>query len=204
MSKPVSTLLLFAHPSIDRSEVNRPLLQRSREVPGVTIVDLYAEYPRFNIDIDTEQQRLRDHELVIFMFPLYWYSTPALLKEWQDLVLEYGVAYGVDGDALRGKSLLCVLSAGGAEDAYRSQGLNHYDIRELLRPLEQTATLCGMKFLPPYTLFGSRTAVEEGRLSAHLDGWENMLRALSAGDLGGEDLAGLTKLNQHPLAGGER
>ena len=79
-------LVLFAHPSLHRSEANRPLLRATAALEQVTVVDLYAEYPDFRIDIDREQQRLRDHEIVVFMFPLYWYSTPSILTEWQDLV----------------------------------------------------------------------------------------------------------------------
>ncbi|MCV5371612.1 NAD(P)H-dependent oxidoreductase, partial [Escherichia coli] len=89
-------LILFAHPSQHRSEVNTPLFKEAQKIEGVTCVDLYGEYPRFNINIDREQQRLREHDVVIFQFPLYWYSTPAILKEWQDLVLEYGFAYGTE------------------------------------------------------------------------------------------------------------
>jgi len=176
-------LVLFAHPSLDRSEVNCELLRASNEVEDVTVVDLYAEYPTFRIDVDREQQRLAAHDTVVFMFPLYWYSTPAILKEWQDLVLEYGYAYGHEGNALHGKWFLCALTAGGRADAYREEGLNHYTIRELLRPLEQTAVLCGMRFLPPYTLFGARTAVEEGRVVEHVEGWVAALEKLTAGDI---------------------
>ena len=100
---PHRILVLFAHPSLDRSEVNAELLRATRGREGVTVVDLYGEYPNYRIDIDREQQRLRDHDVVVFMFPLYWYSTPALLKEWQDLVLEYGFAYGQDGTELRAR-----------------------------------------------------------------------------------------------------
>ena len=164
-------LILFAHPSQHRSEANLPLFEASRSVDGVSAVDLYAEYPDFCIDIDREQQRLRDHDVIVFMFPLYWYSTPAILKEWQDLVLEYGFAYGHDGNALAGKQLLCAVTAGGSEAAYRSSGSNHYPIRELLRPLEQTASLCGMVYLPPFALFGARTALEEGKVGRHVDRW---------------------------------
>ncbi len=87
-------LVLFAHPALERSEANRPLAEAAQRLDGVTLVDLYAEYPDFGIDVDREQTRLREHDVIIFMYPLYWYSTPALLKEWQDLVLEYGFAYG--------------------------------------------------------------------------------------------------------------
>lgn len=171
-------LVLFAHPSPQRSEVNVPLFRATRSVDEITLVDLYHEYPTYQIDIEREQQRLLDHDVVVFMFPLYWYSTPALLKEWQDLVLEYGFAYGDGGVALAGKLFLCAVTAGGAEGAYRADGYNHYTIRELLRPLEQTASICGMTFLAPFALFGSRTAVEELRIDGHIANWQRILTAL--------------------------
>jgi len=176
MSKKI--LVLFAHPSQHRSEVNLPLVRACAEVDGVTVVDLYAEYPGYCIDIEREQQRLRDHDVIVFMFPVYWYSTPAILKEWQDLVLEYGFAYGHDGTALQGKLAICAITAGGPEQAYQSSGYNHYSIRELLRPLEQTTILCGMTYLPPFTLFGSRTAVEDGKVEQHVENWKRALTTL--------------------------
>ncbi|MBW2527480.1 MAG: NAD(P)H-dependent oxidoreductase [Deltaproteobacteria bacterium] len=171
-------LVLFAHPSIDRSEANRPMAEATAAVDGVTFVDLYAEYPQLDIDIDTEQQRLTQHDVVVFLHPLYWYSTPAILKEWQDLVLEHGFAYGTDGDALHGKVFLCALTAGGPEAAYRAEGYNHFTIRELLTPIEQMARLCGMTYLPPFALFSARTAVDEGRIGAHVADWVRVLEAL--------------------------
>ena len=66
-------LLLFAHPSQQRSEVNSPLFKHAQTLPYVTAVDLYAEYPRFNIDIEREQQRLLDHDVIIFQFPFLKY-----------------------------------------------------------------------------------------------------------------------------------
>lgn len=171
-------LILLAHPSLDHSEVNRPLAESVRDLDGVTLVDLYAEYPDFQIDIDREQQRLLNHDVIVFQHPLYWYSTPAILKEWQDLVLEHGFAYGSEGKALHGKIFFNALTAGGLEAAYHADGYNHFTIRELLHPLEQTAALCGMHYLPPYALFGSRTAVEEGRVDEHVAAWKRLLRAL--------------------------
>jgi putative NADPH-quinone reductase len=190
-------LVLLAHPSPDRSEVNGPMAVAARRIDGVTLVDLYAEYPAFDIDIDREQARLRAHDVICFLHPLYWYSTPAILKEWQDLVLEYGFAYGVGGSALHGKLFFSALSAGGPEAAYCARGYNHFTIRELLQPLEQTAMLCGMTYLPPFTLFGARTAVEDGRLTAHLTDWVRLLGALRDGTLDIEGALGLPRLNRH-------
>ncbi len=171
-------LILFAHPSQERSEINHPMFKLAQKIPGVTAVDLYAEYPSFHINVDREQQRLLEHDVVIMQFPLYWYSTPAILKEWQDLVLEYGFAYGKHGNHLRGKQFMAALTAGGVEKAYQNQGYNHFSIRELLHPLEQTAWLTGMHYLAPFALFGSRTAVEEQRLDLHLRNWSQLLHSL--------------------------
>jgi putative NADPH-quinone reductase len=163
----------------------------------VTAVDLYAEYPTFNINVEKEQQRILDHDIIIFQFPLFWYSTPAILKEWQDLVLEYGFAYGHDADALSGKLFFCALTAGGKEAAYRSQGYNHYTLGELLHPLEQMARLTGMQYLPPFALFGARTAAEEHRISNHVDNWGRLLSALVEDRVDLEQAKQVDKLSHH-------
>jgi putative NADPH-quinone reductase len=176
-------LVLFAHPAQTRSEVNVPLFADAQAIEHVTAVDLYAEYPDFNIDIEREQQQLVDHDIIIFLYPLYWYSTPSILKEWQDLVLEYGFAYGHEGTALKGKQFLCAISAGGKEEAYQTDGFNHFTIRQLLQPLEQMASITHMTYLAPFALFGSRTAQEEHRISDHRRKWTTLLNKLVKGEL---------------------
>ena len=190
-------LVLFAHPSQHRSEANKPLFEQAKRIDGVTCVDLYAEYPTFKINIDREQKRLLDHDIIIFQFPLYWYSTPAILKEWQDLVLEYGFAYGTDGNELEGKSLVCSITAGGKQDAYQCDGYNHFTIRELLHPIEQTASLCGMNYLAPFALFGSRTALEENRIQEHVYSYKFLLEALVAGKVNVKKAGKAEKLNHY-------
>jgi putative NADPH-quinone reductase len=194
---PRKILVLFAHPSLHRSEVNRQMLRQVDGLPGVTLVDLYGEYPTLQIDIDREQGRLVEHDVIVFMFPMYWYSTPAILKEWQDLVLEYGFAYGDHGTALRGKLFLCALTAGGSEEGYTAYGYNHYTLPELLQPLEQTAALCGMRYLPPFALFGARTALEEGRVDRHAADWRRVLEALRDDTLDLAKVESLPRLNDN-------
>ncbi len=173
-------LVLFAHPAQNRSEVNVHLAEAAHQLDHVTLIDLYGEYPRLDIDIDLEQARLREHDVIIFLHPLYWYSTPAILKEWQDLVLEYGFAYGKGGTALEGKTFFSAVTTGGSAEAYRDNGYNRFTIRELLQPLEQTANLCGMTYLAPLVLFGARSAKEHGRVSGHVALFRRLLEALVA------------------------
>lgn len=154
------------------------MFAEARRVNDISLVDLYAEYPRFDIDIEREQVRLLDHDVVLLQFPLFWYSTPSLLKEWIDLVLEHGFAYGVGGERLRGKRLMLAVTAGGPADAYAVDGYQHFPLRTFLTPLEQTARLCHMTFSPPYVLYASLRAETDRRLEAHASGYRRLLEAI--------------------------
>ena len=171
-------LVYYAHPGHKLSNANKAMVAEARQVAGITLVDLYADYPRFEIDIDREQQRLLEHDVILFQFPLFWYSTPALIKEWEDLVLEHGWAYGKGGDKLMGKRMMLAITAAGPHDAYTERGYQHYPIRTFLAPLEQTARLCHMEFLPPYVLYASLRAPDEERIVPHALGYRRLIEAL--------------------------
>ncbi len=171
-------LVLFAHPRSDRSEVNAVLAATARGIDGATVVDLYADYPTFDIDVEREQQRLLDHDVIVFQHPVYWYSCPALLKEWQDLVLEHGFAYGEGGTALGGKVLLNAVSAGARREVYCCDGGYKFELKDFFAPFEQTARLCRMRYLPPFTLYAAGHAADEDRLGDHVRDYRTLLEAL--------------------------
>ena len=170
-------LILFAHPALEKSRIQYRLLKAAQTIEGVTCHDLYQLYPDFLINVDREQALLTQHDIILFQFPLYWYSTPAILKEWQDLVLEYGFAYGQNGSALKGKLFASVLSAGGSRAAYQADGMNHFTLRELLRPLEQTANLCGMIYLPPFVIHDAND-LSEAEIDAYASQYQQLLTQL--------------------------
>lgn len=168
-------LVLAAHPNWRESRVNRQLLAAAQRVPGVVVHDLYALYPDYDIDVPAEQALLAPAGLVVLLHPVQWYSMPALQKLWLDEVLSYGWAYGPGGDALRGKDLWLAASTGGPERSYHPQGYNRYFFDAFLPPYEQTAALCGLRFLPPLLLHGARTATDDA-VAAHVAIFEDRLR----------------------------
>lgn len=170
-------LVLFAHPALEKSRVHRRLIDALPALPDLTFHDLYERYPAFNIDVAHEQALLTAHDTILFQHPLYWYSIPPLLKQWIDLVLEHGWAYGSQGDALRGKRLLNVLTTGGPADAYAPEGFQGHTLRDFLLPIAQTARLCKMEFLPPYAIQGTHR-LDAAAIAAAAEQYRELLVAL--------------------------
>ncbi|RVU85346.1 NAD(P)H oxidoreductase [Leucothrix sargassi] len=187
-------LILFAHPALEKSRVQRRLIKAAEAIDEITIHDLYETYPDFMIDVPAEQSRLLEHDLILFQHPLYWYSCPSLLKEWLDLVLEYGFAYGREGDALNGKTLGSIISSGGSRHSYSSDGRNHYSMRELLQPFDQTARLCGMQYLPPFTVHRTHD-MHDSVIDNHAEQYRQILWRLQRGLPSQDEIASLEYLN---------
>lgn len=189
-------LIIFAHPALEKSRVNRELVGVARNTSGITLHDLYEAYPTFDVDVAFEQQQLLAHDLIILQHPLYWYSVPPLAKQWLDLVLEHGWAYGSHGNALRGKYLLCAVTTGGGANAYQPGGYNRFTLRQFLIPLEQTAVLCKMTFLPPYAVQGTHR-MEPAEIQQVAAGYRVLLESLRDDRLPLPALLDLPLLNSH-------
>ena len=195
-------LILFAHPRFEKSKTNRALLKNIGERQGVTLNDLYEQYPDFNIDIDREKELLLGHQIIIWQHPFYMYSAPALLKQWIDLVLEYGWAHGQDGDFLKDKIIFNAITTGGTREVYAPGGYNRFTIREFLVPFEQTANLCKMIYLPPFSVQGTHLLTGE-ELNHHVLLYSALIDRLVAGDFDIENLKNVEYLNDWlwPLTG---
>lgn len=161
-------LILFAHPAIEKSRIHKQLLNNIKNTEGITVNNLYENYPDFYIDVVKEQQLLLQHDIIIWQHPFYWYSSPAIIKEWFDLVLQHGFAYGINGKALEGKTALSIISTGGSKDVYGKDGRNHFTINQFLVPFKQSTHLCRMEYLPPFVIHGSHTISEDEIVAASL------------------------------------
>ena len=176
-----NVLIVFAHPRFEKSKYNRTLLDGIEQIAGVTVHDLYEEYPNFNISTDREKALLVAQDVLVWHFPFYMFSAPALLKQWMDTVLEHGWAHGSQGNALAGKTAFVALTAGGSRENYSASGHYRHSIREFLLPFEQTALLCKMRYLPPFAVHGTYLLSDQD-LAAYTALYQRLLEALVRDD----------------------
>lgn len=134
--------------------VQRRLTEEMEKQEGVTVHRVYEAYPEEKIDVATEQKLLAEHDRIVLQFPFYWYSSPSLLKQWEDDVLTYGWAFGNKGDKLHGKELLIAVTTGVDKVGYSPEGSVKYTVPELLRPFQATNNLIGTRYLTPYVMYG--------------------------------------------------
>jgi glutathione-regulated potassium-efflux system ancillary protein KefG len=175
-------LILYAHPTPHRRSLNRQLLESVSDLPGVLVNDLYESYPDFHIRLKPEQETLKRADLIIMQHPLYWYSSPGLLKHWQDVVLLEGFAFGKGGEALRGKKLMTVVTIGHSAQSYQTDGYDRYPIESFLLPFEQMAFHCGMTYQKPIAIYGAERLTEE-QVAEHCAHYRQRLQAFLQGDV---------------------
>ncbi len=187
-------LIIFAHPALQNSRVNIQLIDYIKDLDGVTFHDLYEAYPDFNIDVTREQNLLTEHDIVIFHHPLLWFSVPALVREWMDLVFQHMWAYGKTGKSLQGKKLFNVVTVGGRESMFKHDGAHENTLVEFLAPIRQAVRMCGMDFLPPFAVYGTRTITKE-EVEAHGQEYKKLLLALRDGKVDIDTARSLLHIN---------
>lgn len=151
----MKTLVNVFHPRLGQSTINRSWSEAWSTLPDATLNRVYEQYPDGRIDVPREQALLLAHDRIVFQHPLYWYSVPPLMKAWMDAVLQHGWAYGRGVTTLHGKQWWSVVSAGGTAEDYQAGGFNEYSLSELLKPLQRTAGMLGMRYLPPHVEYGA-------------------------------------------------
>ena len=162
----MKTLIIVAHPNLGESKINQAWTQALQAQEDVTVHVLYGVYPDGRINVKREQQLLDSHERIIFQYPLYWYSTPPLLKQWFDEVLEPGWAFGPGGEHLRSKEIGIAISTAGTAASYQPGGHNLFTIQDITKPLASLANYVSAAYLPPFVLHDARHVTEEQLLDS--------------------------------------
>ena len=160
----MKVLIVFTHPN--PNSFNHALLESIKaglEESGheVRVKDLYQE--NFNPilsaddltilhtgkipnDIAKEQEQLLWAEGLVFIYPLWWFDRPAMLKGWFDIVLTNGLAFEYSGEGVKGllkhQKALVIITAGGSEEYFKDN-----DALQLIhRPVtDGTLSFCGIE-----------------------------------------------------------
>ena len=163
------------NPVSDRSNfttVNDPdFFKQQREEVYASQADGFAAL------IEEEQQKVEWCDLMIWQFPLWWFSVPAILKGWVDRVFAMGRFYKnghiYENGVFRGKKALLSLTTGGPEANYINE--RYGELGVILHPLQRgILEFTGFSVLRPHVIYGTeRQSVEE--LALELEIWKTRL-----------------------------
>ncbi|WP_421944991.1 NAD(P)H-dependent oxidoreductase [Pedobacter sp.] len=149
-------LVIVTHPDLNKSVINKRWVAELKKYPEIyTIHDLHKTYPDGNIDVLKEQQLVEQYDKIVFQFPVFWFSCPALLKKWIDEVLIYGWAYGSkSGYKVSGKKVALAMSVGVEEHEYNQGEKYRYTLEELTRPFELSFEYVRADYKPFFAYYG--------------------------------------------------
>ena len=152
-------VVIMAHPNMETSVLNKRIKTELVEVENIVYKDLTSLYGDFKIDIEKEQKDIVDADKIVFQFPMQWYSTPSILKQYIDDVFSYGFVYEVDKDglfqalSLKGKEFQMIATLGAKEESFIGEG--RLSTKECLNALSYTAKMLGMRELEPCFFYGA-------------------------------------------------
>ena len=171
-------LVIVAHPNMEESKVHRTWKEELLKLndPDITVHDIYEAYPDGVIDVEAEQRLVEKHDCIVFQFPVYWYSSPALLKQWEDEVLAPGWAYP-GKYALEGKYITCAVSTAGSNDDYSKHGKAGYTVDEVLLPYRLTASFIHAVYRPSFTWY-SAEGISPEHLKDSVPAYISFLRSI--------------------------
>ena len=140
-----------------------------------------VQHDGFSIDVQAEIDKVMACDALIFQFPLWWFSLPAILKGWVERVFAAGVAYSggrwFENGVFKGKRAMLSLTTGGPESMFSPDGLNG-DIHKLLYPINHGIfRFVGFDVLPPFISW-QPAHVEASQRANYLEQYGARLRTL--------------------------
>lgn len=169
-----NTLIVLVHPNFGESRANKALVEVLKGDENVTIHNLYETYPSYKIDVRKEQELLEQYDNIVFQFPFYRYGSPALLKEWIDVVLTTDFAYE-NTHKLKGKKFLVATTAGVGEETYKEGGTM---VEGFLKIYEALSDDILVDYQKPFVIYDSMEIKGE-ELKERADNYREYLQALN-------------------------
>ncbi|MCR5084511.1 MAG: NAD(P)H-dependent oxidoreductase [Succinivibrionaceae bacterium] len=167
----MKTVVFVDHPSFDLSAVNRRLVEELRKYPDEFLVhNLQSCYPRGSIDRVAEHSLIDNNGTLVLEFPLYWFSTPPLMKSWMDTVLEQGWAYG-RAHHLEGHKVALAVTCGGSAADYSASGAHQHPLEDFLLPLIHSLEYCKAEYVGLFACYGALSSPERPLPAPALAEW---------------------------------
>lgn len=163
-------LILSAHPDIEKSKACSAMLNAVKGLDNVKVIDIYKVHLKVENYIDD----VKHADVLVFQFPFWWGSAPAMLKNWLDTFM---LGF-LENPGMKGKSLLIATAAGVSEEEYHSGGAEQFTVDEILRPYQVTAIYSGMTYLKPFVLYGTMMPDAEQRICKGAKDYKSLIETL--------------------------
>ena len=158
----MKTLLVVGHPRLGESTTQQFLKAAAGECSNVTWHELQLPF-----EVTQEQALIQQHDRIIVQFPLYWYSAPAVVRQWFDEVWRMPLTTG-NYRLLRGKQLGVVVTAGAARNEFQAGGKQGATMDEVLRPYQMTARVTEMEYLPALPIYQFNYLSEQAKQELYI------------------------------------
>ena len=141
-------LFVVGHPDIENdSVVTKEVVKILKsEFPQSSFSVLSELYKNFQIDVKVEQDKAKSADLIVFVYPIFWYGFPSLLERWVEVIFVHGFGHGSKGQ-IKGKKLIAAFTTGAPESLYTHEGAFKYTPEEFFEPkLKNICGLCGLDY----------------------------------------------------------
>ena len=131
-----NVLIVSGHTDLKNDSVaNKTIINELKRLLPEAEYDILSDlYPDYRFDVKAEQKKLVKADIIVWQFPVFWYSMPSIMHRWIELVFVHGFSHGSKGDALKGKILIPSFTFGASED---------YPIDEIvMQQIKEIAALC--------------------------------------------------------------
>lgn len=163
-------LILSAHPDIEHSKACAAMLNAVKDIENVKVVDIY----KIPLKVENYIDDVRKADVIVFQFPFWWGSAPAMLKSWLDTFM---LGF-MENPGMKGKSLLVATTTGVAEEEYHPGKAEQFTVDEILRPYQVTAIYSGMTCLRPFVLYGTMMPDAEQRICKGTAAYKALVESL--------------------------
>lgn len=166
-----NVLILLDHPNYKESKANRAMLDALQGLTNINVINI-CETP---MELDCYTEALKQADVVVMQFPMWWFAAPAPLKEWCDkLLLEIR-----ESGILRDKRFMCATTTGAPESSYQDSGKEgDFTVDQTFNSYHSLAAYCGMEYMPPFVVYGTMTPEANANIAAGAASYRALLEDL--------------------------